>query len=98
VFFIKGDEIHTPTPDCFLNGITRQTLVQLAKENGYKVVERHILPEELANFDECVLTGTAAEVTPVSEVGEYKFKPAEGCKTLINAFTEAVTPKKVAAE
>ena len=98
VFFIKGDEIHTPTPDCFLNGITRQTLIQLAKENGYKVIERHIMPEELANYDECFLTGTAAEVTPVSEIGEYRFKPGKACTTLINAYTEAVTPKKVAAE
>jgi branched-chain amino acid aminotransferase len=98
VFFIKGDEIHTPTPDCFLNGITRQTAIELARQNGYKVVERHILPEELSNFDECFLTGTAAEITPVSEVGQYRFKPAKGCTTLINAYTEAVTPKKVAAE
>jgi len=98
VFFVKGDEIHTPTPDCFLNGITRQTLIQLARENGYKVVERHIKPEELADFEECFLTGTAAEVTPVSQIGEYSFKPAKACTTLINAYTEAVTPKKVAAE
>jgi branched-chain amino acid aminotransferase len=98
VFFIKGDEIHTPTPDCFLNGITRLTLIQLAKENGYKVVERHIKPEELANYDECFLTGTAAEVTPVSEIGEFKFKPGKACTTLINAYTEAVNPKRVAAE
>ena len=98
VFFVKGDEIHTPTPDCFLNGITRQTLIQLARENGYKVIERHIKPEELADFEECFLTGTAAEVTPVSEIGEYKFKPGKACTSLINAYTEAVTPKKVAAE
>jgi len=98
VFFIKGDEIHTPDPDCFLNGLTRQTVIALAKANGYKVVERHIKPEELANYDECFLTGTAAEVTPVSVVGEYSFKPGKGCETLINAYTEAVTPKKVAAE
>lgn len=98
VFFVKGDEIHTPTPDCFLNGITRQTLIQLARENGYKVIERHIKPEELSNFDECFLTGTAAEVTPVAEIGQYKFKPAKACTTLINAYSEAVTPKKVAAE
>lgn len=98
VFFVKGDEIHTPTPDCFLNGITRQTVIGLAKENGYKVIERHILPDELSNYDECFLTGTAAELTPVSEVGQYKFKPAKACTTLINAYAEAVTPKKVAAE
>ena len=56
------------------------------------------MPEELANYDECFLTGTAAEVTPVSEVGEYRFKPGAACAKLINAYTEAVTPKKVAAE
>ena len=98
VFFIKGDEIHTPLPDCFLNGITRQTVIALAKEKGYKVTERHIKPEELANFDECFLTGTAAEITPVSLVGEYAFKPAKACETLINAFNAAVAPKKDAAE
>ena len=98
VFFIKGDEIVTPLPDCFLNGITRQTVIGLAKEAGYKVTERHMKPEELANFDECFLTGTAAEITPVSLVGEYAFKPAKGCETLLNAFNRAVVPKKVAAE
>ena len=98
VFFIKGDEIVTPLPDCFLNGITRQTVIGLAKENGYKVTERHMKPEELKNFDECFLTGTAAEITPVSLVGEYSFKPAKGCETLLNAFNAAVVPKKVAAE
>ena len=98
VFFTKGDEIHTPLPDCFLNGITRQTVIGLAKENGYKVTERHMKPEELANFDECFLTGTAAEITPVSLVGEYKFKPAKACETLLKAFNAAVVPKKVAAE
>lgn len=98
VFFVKGDEIHTPDPDCFLNGITRQTVIGLAKANGYKVIERHMMPEELANYDECFLTGTAAEITPVSLVGEYAFKPGKACQTLLNAFNEAVTPKKVAAE
>jgi len=98
VFFVRGDEIHTPLPDCFLNGITRQTVIGLAKENGYTVTERHIKPEELANFDECFLTGTAAEITPVSLVGEYAFKPAKACETLLNAFNAAVVPKKVAAE
>jgi branched-chain amino acid aminotransferase len=98
VFFVKGDEIVTPLPDCFLNGITRQTVIGLAKENGYKVTERHMKPEELANFDECFLTGTAAEITPVSLVGQYSFKPGKACETLLNAFNAAVTPKKVAAE
>jgi branched-chain amino acid aminotransferase len=98
VFFIKGKDITTPIPDCFLNGITRQTLIALAKENGFTVTERHIMPEELTQFDECFLTGTAAEVTPVSEIGDYRFTPGEGCRTLIDAYTAAVQPKKVAAE
>lgn len=98
VFFVKGDEIHTPTPDCFLNGITRQTVIGLAKEQGYKVIERHIMPDELKGFDECFLTGTAAEITPVSLVGENSFKPGKACETLINAFNAAVMPRKVAAE
>jgi len=98
VFFIKGNEIHTPTPDCFLNGLTRQTVIELARGLGYKVVERHIKPEELANFDECFLTGTAAEITPVSEIGEYRFKPGAGCQKLIAAFSEHVHPKRAAAE
>jgi branched-chain amino acid aminotransferase len=98
VFFVKGDEIHTPTPDCFLNGITRQTLIQLAKENGFKVTERYIKPDELGEFEECFLTGTAAEVTPVSEIGDFRFKPGKACSTLINAYAAAVTPKRAAAE
>jgi len=98
VFFIKGKEIHTPTPDCFLDGITRRTVIGLAKEHGYDVIERHIMPEELAQFDECFLTGTAAEVTPVSEIGEYRFTPGEACATLVDAYMHAVQPKKAAAE
>jgi len=98
VFFIKGKEIHTPLPDCFLNGITRQTLIDLAKRNGYTVTERHIMPEELGNFDECFLTGTAAEVTPVSEIGDVRFTPGEACRTLIDAYTAEVQPKRAAAE
>lgn len=98
VFFVKGDELHTPTPDCFLNGITRQTVIGLARANGFKVVERHMRPEELSNFDECFLTGTAAELTPVSEVGEFRFKPGQACQTLIEAYSAEVAPKRVAAE
>ena len=98
VFFIKGKDIVTPTPDCFLNGITRQTLIDLARRNGYTVTERHMMPEELSQFDECFLTGTAAEVTPVSEIGEYKFTPGEGCRTLIDAYSAEVQPKRAAAE
>lgn len=98
VFFVKGDEIHTPTPDCFLDGITRRTIIGLAKANGYKVVERHIKPEDLSQFEECFLTGTAAEVTPVSLVGEYAFKPGKACRTMIDAYSAEVQPKRAAAE
>ncbi|MBP2444731.1 branched-chain amino acid aminotransferase [Rhizobium leguminosarum] len=66
IFFIKDGVIHTPTPDCFLNGITRQTVIELAKRRGIEVIERAILPEEFPGFSECFLTGSAAEVTPVS--------------------------------
>jgi branched-chain amino acid aminotransferase len=98
VFFVKGKEIHTPLPDCFLDGITRRTVIGLAKAAGYTVTERHINPEELGKFDECFLTGTAAEVTPVSLIGDYRFTPAEACRTLIDAYATAVQPKKAAAE
>ncbi|RDE08758.1 branched-chain amino acid aminotransferase [Pelagibacterium lacus] len=98
VFFVKGKEITTPTPDCFLDGITRRTVIGLAKAAGYTVTERHIKPEELTQFDECFLTGTAAEVTPVSEVGEYSFTPGEACRTLVEAYMAEVQPKQAAAE
>ncbi len=93
VFFVKGKEIHTPTPDCFLDGITRRTVIELAKKAGYKVVERHIMPDELSNFDECFLTGTAAEVTPVSEIVDIKYMPAGACKKLIELYEQEVQPK-----
>jgi len=90
VFFIRDGVMHTPTPDCFLNGITRQTVVDLAKARQIEVVERTIMPEEMADFSECFLTGTAAEVTPVSEIGEYSFKPGEICKVLMEDYDKAV--------
>jgi branched-subunit amino acid aminotransferase/4-amino-4-deoxychorismate lyase len=68
IFLIKDGIIHTPDPDCFLDGITRRTVIELAKKRGYQVVEREIMPGELADFSEVFLTGTAAEVTPVSEI------------------------------
>lgn len=98
VFFAKGKDIVTPTPDCFLNGITRQTVIELAKAKGYTVTERHMNPEELAGFDECFLTGTAAEVTPVREIGEYGFTPGEACQTMVDTYMAAVQPKAKAAE
>ena len=82
VFFVKDGEVHTPEPDCFLNGITRQTVMQMLKEKGVRVIERHIEPQEMADFEQCWLTGTAAEVTPVGEIGDYSFE--------VGALTRAI--------
>lgn len=98
VFFVKDGIIHTPKPDCFLDGITRRTVIDLAKRRGYEVVERVIMPEELEGFEQCFLTGTAAEVTPVSEIGPYTFNVGEIAINLMNDYSAEVTPKKVAAE
>ncbi|MDF1774678.1 MAG: branched-chain amino acid aminotransferase [Rhizobiaceae bacterium] len=98
VFFIKDGVIHTPTPDCFLDGITRRTVIDLAKKRGYQVVERVIMPEEMTDFEECFLTGTAAEVTPVSEIGPYRFAVGEITSNLMSDYMQAVQPAKHAAE
>ncbi|AGI69925.1 branched-chain-amino-acid aminotransferase IlvE [Octadecabacter antarcticus 307] len=74
IFFVKNGEVHTPTPDAFLNGITRQTVIGMLRDKGITVIERHIMPEELDGFEQCWLTGTAAEVTPVGQIGEKKFE------------------------
>ncbi|MBX9458589.1 MAG: branched-chain amino acid aminotransferase [Rhizobium sp.] len=92
IFFVKDGVIHTPDPDCFLNGITRQTVIELAKRRGIEVVERAIMPEELSDFTECFLTGSAAEVTPVSEIGPYRFTPSTICETLMNDYVKEVYP------
>jgi len=90
IFFIKEGEIHTPKPDCFLDGITRRTVIEIAKKRGIKVIERKILPEEMSDFSECFLTGTAVEVTPVSEIAEYKFTPGEITKNLMEDYLNFV--------
>ncbi|CAA7616689.1 branched-chain amino acid aminotransferase [Magnetospirillum sp. UT-4] len=90
VFFVMDGELHTPTPDCFLNGITRQTVIALAKARGIKVVERAIMPDELAKATECFLTGTAAEVTPVREIGPHTFTPGEISRALIADYEALV--------
>ena len=74
IFFVKDGEVHTPIPDSFLNGLTRQTVIDMLKNRGISVNERHIMPEELENFEQCWLTGTAAEVTPVGQIGDYNFE------------------------
>lgn len=96
VFFVKDGVLHTPTPDCFLDGITRRTVIGLAKARGLEVVERHILPEEMGDFSECFITGTAAEVTPVSEIGEYRFTPSEISKVLMDDFEKTVRAHETA--
>lgn len=98
IFFVKDGALHTPKPDCFLDGITRRTVIDLAKRRGLEVVERVIMPEEMSTFTECFLCGTAAEVTPVSEIGSYYFTPGEITNMLMNDYANEVQPKRIAAE
>jgi branched-chain amino acid aminotransferase len=97
VFFIRDGMIHTPIADCFLAGLTRQTVIDLARRRGFEVQERRIMPDELASFNECFITGTAAEVTPVSEIGPYRFQPGNMTKVLMEDYTAEVQPKAKAA-
>ena len=96
VFFVKDGQLHTPTPDCFLDGITRRTVIGLARERGITINERAIMPEEMADFEECFLTGTAAEVTPVSEIGPYRFTVGPTTESLMLAYDAAVRPAQSA--
>ncbi|MCW5683206.1 MAG: branched-chain amino acid aminotransferase [Pseudolabrys sp.] len=93
IFFIKDGQIHTPIADCFLDGITRQTVIDLAKRRGITVNERRIMPEELSGMTECFITGTAAEVTAVSEIADWKFTPGKITQQLAEDYTTEVTPK-----
>ncbi len=90
IFFVKDGEIHTPKPDCFLNGITRQTVIGMLKEKGLTVHERHIMPEELEGFEQCWLTGTAAEVTPVGQIGDYNFEVGAICRDISESYEKLV--------
>jgi branched-chain amino acid aminotransferase len=98
VFFVKDGVIHTPVADCFLNGITRQSVIRLAREKGVEVVERHIRPEELAEFSECFVTGTAAEVTPVASIGDYSFRPGNISLSLMDDYAKMVRRELVGAQ
>ncbi len=89
-FFVLDGRLHTPTPDCFLNGITRQTVIGLARQRGIEVVERAIWPEELEGFSEFFLTGSAAEVTPVSEAGPWRFEVGEITRQLRRDYLDLV--------
>ena len=90
VFFVDNGVLHTPEPDCFLDGITRRTVMDLARARGLEIIERAIMPEEMENFSECFITGTAAEVTPVSEIGAYKFTPGDISINLLNDYLALV--------
>jgi len=90
IFFVKDGALHTPIPDCFLNGITRQSVMALARARQIPVHERYIERGELETFSECFLTGSAAEVTPVAEIGPYRFKPGKISETLMNDYSEDV--------
>ena len=90
IFFVKDGEVHTPKPDCFLNGITRQTVVGMLEDRQIKVHERHILPEELETFQQCWLTGTAAEVTPVGQIGDYNFEVGAITRDIAEGYEKLV--------
>ena len=90
VFFVRDGAVHTPTPDCFLNGITRQTVIGLLRDKGIEVVERHIMPDELESFEQCWLTGTAAEVTPVGEIGPYNFEVGALVQDVARSYEQVV--------
>jgi branched-chain amino acid aminotransferase len=90
VFFVKDGEVHTPLPDCFLNGITRQSVIQMMRDRQITVHERHIMPEEMEGFQQCFLTGTAAEVTPVAQIGSYSFEVGALVKDMVAAYDQMV--------
>ena len=89
----KNKELHTPTPDSFLDGITRRSVIENAKTKGIKVIERKIKPEEMKNFIGCFLTGTAAEITPVSQIDKYEFKVCDLIKDLNESYQKLVRKK-----
>ena len=91
VFFLMEDgKIHTPIADCFLNGITRKAVIVMLKDMGYEVVERHIMPDDLAQAKECFLTGTAAEITPVSQIGDRHMNPGSDCRNIVEQYAKLV--------
>lgn len=90
IFFVIDGKLHTPTPDCFLNGITRLTVIELAKKAGIEVIERHIKPEEMAGATEAFLTGTAAELTPIGSIDKYNFTIGNITKRLLEGYNKLV--------
>ena len=90
IFFVKENKVHTPKPDCFLNGITRQTVIEILQKAGVEVVERHIELPELEGFEQCWLTGTAAEVTPVGQIDQFSFEVGQLAKQVSDEYEKAV--------
>ena len=90
IFFVKDGEVHTPLPDAILNGLTRQTVIQMLRDRQIKVHERHILPSELDSFEQCFLTGSAAEVTPVGQIGDWKFEVGALTRETAEAYDKLV--------
>ena len=95
IFFVQDGAIHTPTPDCFLNGLTRQTVIGLAKDRQIEIIERAIMPDELSTFSECFITGSAAEVTPVASIGDTIYKPADISHWMVDDYSALVRGQKV---
>ncbi len=98
IFFVIDGKIHTPTPDCFLDGITRRTVISLARARGFEIIERHITLEDMATATECFLAGTAAEVTPVRQIGTQDFTPGKITEALVADYSALVMmqPEEVA--
>jgi branched-chain amino acid aminotransferase len=98
IFFAMDGKLHTPTPDCFLDGITRRTVIALAKARQIEVVERHIRPEEIGQAQEVFLAGTAAEITPVRQIADHLFTPGEMTAALLADYEALVQmpPEEVA--
>ncbi len=95
LFLMKDGKIHTPTPDCFLNGLTRQTVIELAKKRGIEVIERHIQPAELKDFDEIFITGTAAEVTAIGKIDDIEYKVGDITKLLRDDYNNLVNGREL---
>ena len=98
IFFVKDGALHTPTPDCFLDGITRKTVIELARARGIPLTERAIMPDEMEGFEQAFLTGTAAEVTPISEIGPYRFQVGDITKRLMEDYSAFVRGAGPAAQ
>ncbi|HEX9767587.1 MAG TPA: aminotransferase class IV, partial [Kiloniellales bacterium] len=96
IFLVIDGELHTPTPDCFLDGITRQTVMELARARGYRIIERAIMPEELAKTSEIFITGTAAEVTPIGGIDDRTFTVGEITRNLMQDYDAVVRMKRAA--